>query len=150
LGRVCLYDARLFKTRHSDYRKSENIHDMTTLKTYSDVQTFITKVMEDNKKEGAPPPKSPHKAFWASLTYEEFCDGPVPGVKDPATGNPIPILTKGDSRSSTIILALKGEGSLFGPGGPFGQMPSGGATKFTPEQIQAVADWIDAGCPERL
>jgi len=121
---------------------------MTTLKTYSEVQAFITKVMEDNKKEGAPPPKSPHKAFWASLSYKEFCDGPVPGVKDPATGNPIPILTKGDSRASTIILALKGEGPLFGPGGPFGQMPAGGATKFTPEQIQAVAGWIDAGCPE--
>jgi hypothetical protein len=125
-----------------------NANSMTTLQHYSDVQTFIGKVMEDNKKEGAPPPKSPHKAFWATLTYDEFCNGMVPGVKDPGTSASVPILVKGDSRSSNLILALRGEGPLFGPGSPFGQMPAGGASKFTIEQVQAIADWIDAGCPE--
>ena len=121
---------------------------MTTLQHYADVQAFIEKVMEDNKKAGAPPPKSPHKAFWATLTYAEFCNGTVPGVKDPATGAALSILVKGNSRSSNLILALSGEGALFGPGSPFGQMPAGGATKFTTEQVKAIADWIDAGCPE--
>jgi hypothetical protein len=121
---------------------------MTTLKTYADVQAFITGILENNKKEGAPPPKSPHGPFWATLTYEQFCDGTVPGVKDPATGKAIPLLTIGNARTSALILALKGEGPLFGPGGPFGQMPAGGATKFTTDQIQSIAAWIDAGCPE--
>ncbi len=119
---------------------------MAPLKTYADVQSFISSVLKTNEIEGAPPPKSPHKAFWATLTYEQFCEGNVPGVKDPTTGNGVPILVKGNAQSSNLILALKGEGPLFGPGGPFGQMPAGGMTKFTAEQVQAIADWIDAGC----
>ena len=121
---------------------------MNTLKNYAAVQAFITEVMEQSKKEGTPPPKSPHKAFWASLTYDQFINGNVPGVIFPGTGAGIPILVKGDAKSSNLILALKGEGPLFGPGGSFGQMPAGGMTKFTEDQVQRIADWIDAGCSE--
>lgn len=121
---------------------------MTELKNYAAVQSFISNVMKTNEIEGAPAPQSPHKTFWATLTYEEFCNGYVPGVKDPSNGNALPILIKGDSKRSNLIMALKGEGPLFGPEGPFGQMPAGGLTKFTSEQIQAIAGWIDAGCPD--
>ena len=33
------------------------------LNNFKEVQAFITGVMEENKTEGAPPPKSPHKHF---------------------------------------------------------------------------------------
>jgi hypothetical protein len=119
------------------------------LNSFAEVQDFITNVMEQNKKEGAPPPKSPHKAFWSSLTYEQFTHGNVPGVIDPETKLPLSILIKGDSAKSNLILALKGQGALFDPNsGAFGQMPANGQAKFTDNQIQQLAEWIDAGCPE--
>ncbi|MFC0513078.1 hypothetical protein ACFFGT_02665 [Mucilaginibacter angelicae] len=119
------------------------------LNNFKEVQAFITGVMEENKTEGAPPPKSPHKAFWQSMSYEDFTTGNVPGVKDPATGNAISILTIGDSASSNLILALRGEGPLFNPDhGAFGRMPANNQTPFSDVQIKELADWIDKGCPE--
>jgi hypothetical protein len=119
------------------------------LENYKAVQNFITEVMEENKVEGAPPPKSPHKAFWATLSYQEFTTGNVPGVKDPATGNPITILTVGDAASSNLILALRGEGPLFNPQtGAFGRMPANSQAPFTDAQIDELAGWINKGCPE--
>ena len=119
------------------------------LNNFKDVQAFITNVMEENKVEGAPPPKSPHKAFWLSMSYTDFTTGTVQGVKDPATGNPIPVLTVGDSASSTLIMALRGQGPLFDPKtGAFGRMPANSQAQFTAAQIKELADWIDAGCPE--
>jgi hypothetical protein len=119
------------------------------LNNFKDVQDFITKIMEENKVEGAPPPKSPHKAFWLSLSYEDFTTGNVPVVKDPVSGNPIPILIKGDSEKSTLILALRGKGPLFDPKtGAFGRMPANNQTPFSEAQINEIAAWIDKGCPE--
>jgi len=119
------------------------------LENYKAVQNFITEVMEENKVEGAAPPKSPHKAFWASLSYQDFTTGNVPGVKDPATGNPITILTVGNAETSNLILALRGEGPLFDPNkGAFGRMPANSQAPFTDEQINELAAWINNGCPE--
>ena len=116
---------------------------------FADVQHFITSVMEENKKPGAPAPAAPHKAFWASLSYKEFTEGNVPGVLDPVTKLPIAILVKGNSKISNLILSLTGEGPLFDPRtGAFGPMPANGRQKFTADQIKELADWIDAGCPE--
>lgn len=119
------------------------------LNNFKDVQGFITLVMDENKKEGAPPPKSPHKAFWSTMSYVDFTEGNVPGVLDPITKEPISVLKKGDSKSSNLILALKGEGPLFDPNhGAFGRMPANGQTPFSKEQIDELAGWIDKGCPE--
>lgn len=119
------------------------------LNNFKDVQAFITNVMEENKVEGAPPPKSPHKAFWLSLTYEDFTTGNVPGVKDPVTGSPIPILTVGNAATSNLIQALRGEGPLFDPKtGAFGRMPANTQPPFSPAQIDEIAGWIDNGCPQ--
>jgi len=39
--------------------------------------------------------------------------------------------------------------ALFDPAtGAFGQMPANGPPMFTPGQIKAIADWVDAGCPK--
>ena len=119
------------------------------INSYKGVQEFITQIMEENKVEGAPPPKSPHKAFWMSLSYHDFTTGTVPGVKDPQTGNLISIINIGDSKSSNLILALRGEGPLFNPNhGTFGRMPANTQKPFSDDQINEIADWIDRGCPE--
>ncbi len=116
------------------------------LKSFAEVQAFITKVLTDNSDIGKVQ-NAPHDAFWNQLTYDQFVNGNVPGVTDLNTGAPIPILVKGKSSSSNIILSLQGKG-LFDPQtGEFPRMPEGG-TPFTQEQINQIADWIDAGCPQ--
>jgi len=123
--------------------------EVMTLKSFAEVKAFIERIMEENKKEGALPPKSPHKAFWATLNYEQFTTGNVPGVLHPITKLPVPILVKGDSAKSSLILSLRGCGPLFDPEkGAFGRMPGNGPPFFTDHQIQELADWIDFGCPE--
>ena len=62
-------------------------------------------------------------------------------MEDPDTGNPIPILVKGNSAQSNIILALSGTGPIFGPNGSAEQMPPSGP-KFTADQITSIANWI--------
>jgi hypothetical protein len=109
------------------------------LGSYADVQTFIKDVMA---QLGADATFAPHEEFWRALSYQEFVDGNVPNIG----GAPVKILVKGNSAESAIIQALKGEG-LFAPGARFRRMPGGGPF-FSAQQIQEVADWIDAGCPE--
>jgi|SRR5271166_558123 len=118
------------------------------LNTYAQVQQFITEVLKTNN-EWSDVPNSPHKAFW-ELPYNDFVNGNVPNVLDPKTRQPMPILVKGNSIQSNIILALQGaKGTVFDPDtGDFGRMPANGPPFFTPEQIKEIADWIDKGCPE--
>lgn len=119
---------------------------VSQLNSFADVQQFIDQVLIDNnEKHGVG--FSPHKAFWLNLGYDDFVNGNVPGVKDPTTGQPIPILVKGNSAQSNLILALQGSGPLFSPGA-FRQMPANGPPFFTADQIASVAAWIDAGCPQ--
>lgn len=121
---------------------------VTHLNTFADVQQFITNVLSNNGENGDVP-ASPHKAFWSTLTYAQFVTGNVPGVTDPNTGAPIPILVKGSSAASNLILSLQGSGPLFDPNtGSIGQMPANGPPMFTADQIQSIANWIDAGCPQ--
>jgi hypothetical protein len=118
------------------------------LNSYAEVQAFITAVLTQNNEESGVP-NSPHGAFWASLTYDQFVNGNVPGVTDPNTGQPIPILVVNKASQSNLILALEGQGPLFDPNtGAFGQMPANGPPFFTSDQIQSIANWINAGCPQ--
>jgi|SRR5581483_5044514 len=120
----------------------------SALTSFAQVQAFITQVLTANAEQGGVP-GSPHGAFWSSLKYQDFLNGTVPGVKDPNTGQPIPILVKGNSSQSNLILSLQGKGPFFDPvNGSIGQMPANGPPMFTPEQIKQIADWIDSGCPE--
>jgi hypothetical protein len=128
-----------------------------TLSSYAEVQTYITGILSNNIPKGSQQneeedaeQKAPHGAFWNTLTYDQFVTGNVPGVNDPDTGQQMPILVKGNAARSNIILALQGApGTVFDPNtGAIGQMPADGPPFFTPDQIQPIADWIDAGCPE--
>lgn len=106
------------------------------ISSYAELQQFITNILKEN---GNHPEDAPHGSFWDNLSYEQFVTGNVPGV------GPYPILIKGNSAQSNIILALKGEPPF--DGSVFNQMPADGPPYFTDEQIQEIADWIDAGCP---
>jgi hypothetical protein len=118
----------------------------TPLNSFADVQQFLSRVVTDNH-ETLELQNAPHKAFWNTLTYDQFVNGNIPHVHNPGTGDPILILVKGKSDQSNIIMALGGTGPIFGPSGRVGQMPPRG-TKFTADQIASLAKWIDAGCPE--
>lgn len=117
------------------------------LSSYLEVQKFIAQVLAVNNQTGDVA-ASPHKAFWSNLTYDQFVGGNVPGVLDPNTGNPMPILVKANSARSNIIMALRGIGPIFNSNGPFGQMPADGPPFFTDDQISSIANWIDANCPQ--
>jgi hypothetical protein len=117
---------------------------VTVLNTFADVQNFIDQVLNANGQTGGLG-ASPHGAFWRTMKYDDFVTGNVPGVKDDA-GNPMPVLVKGSSATSNLILALQGTAGIFGPQGTIGQMPANGPPWFTPDQITSIANWIDAGC----
>jgi hypothetical protein len=119
---------------------------ITPLNSYADVQQFITQVLTQNGDMGIVG-GSPHRAFWTTLTYDQFVNGNVPNVLDPNSGQPLPILVKGHSAQSNLINALLGQGPIFGPGGSIVQMPENG-TPFSPDQIASIAAWIDNGCHE--
>jgi hypothetical protein len=121
--------------------------DITPLNSFLAVQQFIDQILSQNEEQGGLR-FAPHKAFWTALSYDQFVNGDVPGVSDPNTGDPIPILLKGNSAQSNLILALQGSGPLFGSGGSINQMPANGPPFFTSDQINSIAAWIDQGCPE--
>jgi len=118
------------------------------LRSYAEVQKFISDILTANGEAGGVP-GAPHRAFWTTLLYNDFVNGNVPNVLDPTSNKPVPILVKGNSAQSNLILSLQGKGPLFDPNtGAFGQMPANGPPMFTADQIQQLADWIDAGCPQ--
>ena len=114
-----------------------------TITNFQQLKEFMNSVLTQNNQIGAVA-GSPHRAFWSSLTYQQFTTGNVPGVNPP-----VPILVVGKSAQSNIILALKGSGPFFDPStGTYGQMPANGPPFFTDTQVAEIADWIDAGCPQ--
>lgn len=114
------------------------------LNSFADVQNFFNTFIQNN---GIQISAAPHGAFWET-SYTSFVTGNVPNVTDPNTGDPIPILTKGDGATSNIIYAMAGTpGTLWGPDGAFGQMPAGGPY-FTAGEIAELSAWITEGCPE--
>jgi hypothetical protein len=117
-----------------------------TLNSFKAVQDFLNEVITQN---GTGISSAKHGAFWTNwtnktnTTYTEFTTGKVPNVSPP-----VRILIPKNSAQSNIIMALRGEGPLFGSTGSYGQMPADGTSYFTPDQVNAIAAWIDAGCPE--
>jgi hypothetical protein len=120
---------------------------ITPLNSFTDVRQFISQILAQNGELGGVG-ASPHKGFWNTLSYEQFVNGNVPGVSDPDTGLPMPILVKGNAAQSNLILALQGTGPVFGADGVFGRMPANGPPFFSPDQINSIGAWIDNSCPE--
>lgn len=120
---------------------------VTKLAHYADVQKFITSILQANAQY---PVGGPHKNFWETISYNDFVTGNVPHVSDPDTGAPMPVLVKGNSSKSNLILALQGAiGTAFDPNsGGIGRMPANGPPYFTDDQIKSIADWIDQNCPQ--
>jgi hypothetical protein len=116
------------------------------LTSYQAIQNFIDQVLQTNAESGGVK-RSPHKAFWSTLSYQEFTQGNVPGVTDDKN-NPVRILMPGNSGQSALIQVLKGTGIADPATGAFERMPANGPPFFTDQQIKEIADWIDAGCPK--
>ena len=119
--------------------------DSPALRSYAEVQALLNSFMKRNKGKIE---FAPHEAFWNDMSYKQFIQGHVPGVKGPA-GEPLKILIVGNSRESNIIMALRGaRGSVFdGEKGAIGRMPPIGPF-MSDAEIDRLADWIDRGCPE--
>jgi hypothetical protein len=120
----------------------------TVVNNFSDLQKLLNMFVSANQLT---PGLAPHGTFWTTLSYEEFVS-PTQAV--PGVPSITPILVKGDSKKSNIIMALSGTpGSPFDPNsGSIGQMPQPNPpyNANTPTQtdvINAIAAWIDNGCP---
>lgn len=123
------------------------------LKSFADVQALLDGFI---KRNNIPIQNAPHGAFWKTnpttnkpVTYKDFTEGDIPNVTDPATGNPLKILKKMDSKNSNLIMALRGtKGSIFDPDtGTIGRMPPSGPF-MVDSDIDRLAAWIDANCPD--
>ncbi|KAA3631734.1 MAG: hypothetical protein DWQ02_15935 [Bacteroidetes bacterium] len=126
-----------FLIKNGPFTAPEVVGDQGTISlrninTYADVQAMFNDYVKLN---GIGINGSPHKAFWNTLSYNDFINGNVPNVG-------IKICTCGDSEKSAIVQILKG--SYDG----IGEMPFGGPY-FPDEQVEKFAKWIDDGCPEK-
>ncbi len=107
----------------------------TQLNTYADVQAMFASFVSTN---GIDVSGAPHHDFW-TIDYKSFVTGDVPGV------NGVKILTKGNADQSNLVQILKG--SITVNGRRFPQMPVGGPF-MSADMINALADWINRGCPQ--
>ena len=117
-----------------------------TLNHYADVQQYLIGILTNNissqtgdNEEADSENNSPHGAFWATMSYQDFTTGDVPNMG-------MPVLTVGDANDSNIIKALLGLPPF--DGSEFPQMPADGPPFLSQEQVQPIADWINRGCPE--
>ncbi len=116
----------------------------TTDLGYADVQALFAAL-------GQKAPNAGHENFW-ELPYEEFVALEFPySFDDPEVT--VRLLVPGDARASNLIRALtdgKGLAVKLADGSvverDVQRMPKGGKP-MPPEQIAALARWIDAGCP---
>jgi hypothetical protein len=116
------------------------------IKTYAQLQAYLTQILTSNissqtgsSEQDDAINNSPHGAFWSTLSYNDFVTGDVPNMG-------MPVLVKGSSAKSNIILALTGQPPF--DGSQFSQMPADGPPFLTAAQIAPIAAWIDAGCPQ--
>lgn len=104
------------------------------LNNFADVQALLNNFVAS---AGVTPDQAPHGVFW-DTDYESFMNLSIFGQ--------YPVVEKGNSANSNIILALKG--TL--PDIPQMPQPSPPYNEANPSQdqvIEALSGWIDAGCP---
>jgi hypothetical protein len=105
------------------------------VKSYADVQKMFNEYVSENPINIA---GSPHNAFWKKdYTFFTTMDAPNTGIK---------IVQCGSSANSNLIALLRGDKPPHAKRDP-GRMPAGGPY-FPDEQINYLAAWVDAGCPE--
>ncbi|PHR36694.1 MAG: hypothetical protein COA38_01320 [Fluviicola sp.] len=110
--------------------------NIRSINSYADVQSMFDDYVRFNGLGGKVQGSSPHKAFWSSLSYDDFTTGNVPGVGG------VKICDCGNADSSNIYNILKGSIT-----GGYPRMPGGGP--FFPEaQIDSFGVWINNNCPK--
>jgi hypothetical protein len=83
-----------------------------------------------------------HGAFWRGLTHADFLTHHVFGQQ---------LVQPGNSAQSSLILALRAQapfGSDVGTTGAYFRRMPAGRPAAVASQIEYIADWIDAGCPD--
>ena len=104
------------------------------LNNFADVQNLLNNFVAS---AGVTPTQAPHGVFW-DTDYESFMNLSIFGE--------YPVVDKGNSAGSNIILALKGELSGI-PQMPQPDPPYNNANPSQSEVISELSAWIDAGCP---
>jgi hypothetical protein len=125
------------------WSRPENAAAITS---FAQVKELLDKFVADNN---IPISFAPHRAFWRTMTHDQFVNGNLPNVTNPDTGEPLKILVVGNADASNLIMSLRGTpGTLFDPDtGLIGRMPPSGPF-MADDDIQRVAAWINAGAPE--
>lgn len=95
--------------------------------------------MLDRAVGGSHVPVGFHGPFWRNKTRDEF-------VNTPPFRGIVPVVV-GDSAASGIVAALSGTGPFNASAGGIERMPPFGPY-LAEEEISAIAEWIDEGCPE--
>ena len=108
----------------------EGVISLRNINNYGDVQKMFDDYVGLN---GIHINASPHKAFWDTLSYDNFINGKVPNVG-------VKICECGNSKASAIVQILQGAYESYP------EMPAGGPY-FPQEQVDKFAEWIDKGCP---
>ncbi len=97
-------------------------------------------------------PNAPHSSFWRELSWKEFVEFEFP--EGPGKEGMVVMLVPYSSAESNLIKALRdGKGlKITFPDGrvesrDIAPMPKD-ADPMPAADVQAIADWIDAGCPE--
>src|SRR5262249_45091228 len=106
------------------------------LNSYKDVQDYFNNFVAAHSISID---DAPHGAFWNSLTYDEFVNGPVRGISAQ-----LPTVVSGNSAAPTLIRIRRGRWKVGGK--RFPQMPGGGPFMKN-EEIAPPADWIARNCP---
>jgi hypothetical protein len=144
MKRVGFNVARMSEIQRSPlWQKPENRSAVTS---YAGVKELLDKFVSDNN---IPIAFAPHRAFWRTMTHDEFINGNIPNVVDPDTDQPLKVLVVNKAEESNLIRSLRGTaGTIFDPNtGSIGRMPPSGP--FMPDDdIQRLADWINAGAPQ--
>jgi hypothetical protein len=110
---------------------------MATINSYAELREHLNGWLAEHGRSAA---GAPHRAFWNTMSYQDFITKDVPSYRG------VKILIKCDGLGSNIVQALMGNG-LFAPGGDYPRMPPGGPYMHLSE-VRPIIDWINNGCPE--
>lgn len=105
------------------------------MKRFERVKQILDTLVSDQSIGG-------HGAFWRGLSHADFLKYQVFGQQ---------LVVPGDSAQSNLILALRAQepfGSDVGTSGAYFRRMPAGRPAATAIQIDYMAGWIDAGCPD--
>jgi hypothetical protein len=110
------------------------------INSYQDLQNALNSALQQKSSQTGNPEiddvnNAPHKAFWNTMSYDEFMTQNILGVN-------VLAVVKGDPDQSNLIQVLNGTSQNFD------QMPANGPPYLSNDLINDIAQWIKNGCPK--